>query len=244
MIKKIIPRSIKLSIHQFKNLVFDVLRGYYFRYAKKRNPNNALEKAYAIIQDLKSNESKEQNLKLAIKSIESIQLNPGEIFSFWKAVGNPTQKNGFVQSRSIVGGKVEESYGGGLCQLSGLIYYISIQCGLKVLERYNHTIDIYNEETRFTPLGSDATVAFGYKDLKIENSLKAPIKFGFEIASDKITVALYSSQKIEVKKVEFKENKISPGSIEIYTLINGEEYNLSSYKELDSINQVSLGDDL
>ena len=30
---------------------------------------------------------------------------PGKIFSFWKIVGNPSKKRGFVQSRSIVNGE-------------------------------------------------------------------------------------------------------------------------------------------
>ena len=110
------------------------------------------------------------NLKLAIQSIESVDILPREIFSFWKIVGNPSKRNGFIGSRSIINGQVTNSIGGGLCQLSGLVYYLSLKSGLEILERHNHSMDIYTEETRFTPLGSDATVVYGYKDLKIRNN--------------------------------------------------------------------------
>ena len=53
--------------------------------------------------------------------------------------------------------------------MSGLIYYVSLMAGLEVLERHPHSRDIYDDQTRYAPLGADATVAYGFKDLRVLN---------------------------------------------------------------------------
>jgi vancomycin resistance protein VanW len=230
-IKKIVPFYIKVTLQLLKRSVRDVVKGYYFNYAKRRYSTNDFSNSIALKQELKPNKAKNKNLLRAIKSIEQIQINPNEILSFWRIVGNPSKKNGFTESRSLVNGKIENTIGGGLCQLSGLMYYISLIAQLEILERHNHSIDIYNEETRFTPLGSDATVAYGYKDLKIRNNLNCPIKFNFSIEDDTIKVMIMHSSVISHNIVEFKE-VISDGNvIEVITIINNQVYNNSTYKK-------------
>lgn len=230
MIKRIIPYCIKVRLHLVKRRVHDVIKGHHFYYAKKKGYENNLPIALTIEQDLKPNEAKKKNLLLAIKSIESIQINPNEIFSFWKIIGNPSQKKGFVMSRSLVNGKLEDSIGGGLCQLSGLIYYMSLYANLEILERHSHSMDIYTDETRFAPLGSDATVVFGYKDLKIRNNLKSPIRFRFSIIENIIIINLMHASLIETNKVEFKQCMVEDAVVEVVTVINEGIVNKSKYK--------------
>ena len=114
--------------------MLDIFNGYYFNFSKRKNSSDDFSSTLKIKQELKPNEAKIKNLLNAIKSIESVQINPNEIFSFWRIVGNPSKKNGFVGSRSLVNGKIENSIGGGLCQLSGLIYYISLSANLETIE--------------------------------------------------------------------------------------------------------------
>jgi len=230
-IKKIVPFYIKVKLQLLKRSVRDVVKGYYFNYAKRRYSTNDFSNSIALKQELKPNKAKNKNLLRAIKRIEQIQINPNEILSFWRIVGNPSKKNGFTESRSLVNGKIENTIGGGLCQLSGLMYYISLIAQLEILERHNHSIDIYNEETRFTPLGSDATVAYGYKDLKIRNNLNCPIKFNFSIEDDTIKVMILHSSVIRHNVVQFKEVISDDNVIEVITIINNQVYNNSTYKK-------------
>ena len=230
-IKKIVPFYIKVKLQLLKRSVRDVVKGYYFNYAKRRYSTNDFSNSIALKQELKPNKAKNKNLLRAIKRIEQIQINPNEILSFWRIVGNPSKKNGFTESRSLVNGKIENTIGGGLCQLSGLMYYISLIAQLEILERHNHSIDIYDEETRFTPLGSDATVAYGYKDLKIRNNLNCPIKFNFCIKDDIIKVMIMHSSVIKHNVVEFKEVISDDNVIEVITIINNQVYNNSTYKK-------------
>lgn len=231
MIKERIPKNIKIKVHLLKNALRDLAKGYAFNYAKKRISSTPLITIFSITQDLKSNSFKKQNITIAKQHIETTLILPNEIFSFWKTVGNPSKNRGFVKSRSLINEKTIESYGGGLCQLSGLLYLTSLHCGLEILERHNHSIDIYNDATRYMPLGGDATVAFAYKDLKIRNTLKAPIKFTIKLNGDKITLELKHTKEIAIKKVEFSQNKCQQNLTEIHTMVNNEKITSSIYKK-------------
>ncbi|WP_298539381.1 VanW family protein [uncultured Aquimarina sp.] len=232
MIRKIIPAQIKIKIHVVINFIRDIFNGYWFLYAKKQQMNVDFQFSNKISQELKPNEAKKQNLLIAIKSIESFIINPGEIFSFWKTVGNPTLKKGYMESRSLVNGKIEPSIGGGLCQLAGLIYYSSLYANLEIIERHNHSKDIYTDETRFTPLGSDATVAYGYKDLKIKNSLQTPIKFTFTLTEKSLTIHLNYNEIIKKNIIEFHKKVVNTSEVKVITLVNKKPTNESIYKTL------------
>jgi vancomycin resistance protein VanW len=148
-------------------------------------------------------QAKIHNIETACKSFENLPVPPRGIFSFWRVVGRPTESGGFRPGRSLLGGELQPDYGGGLCQLSGLIYYLCLHAGLEILERHPHSRDIYAEAERYAPLGADATVAYGFKDLRVLNSLPAPVCFRVGISAEAVTGCLCSSAAIEPCTVEF-----------------------------------------
>ncbi|MBK7433440.1 MAG: VanW family protein [Chitinophagaceae bacterium] len=161
----------------------------------------------SITQPLKSAASalaKKQNLSIALNKLDGLQICPGQVFSFWHLVGDPSKKNGYQKSRTIINGQLQEEVGGGLCQLSGLIYYLALHAGLNILERHPHSLDIYSEEERFTPLGSDATVVYGYKDLRFINTLTTPVTFQFELTDSALKGKLYAAQMLEPFTIQFE----------------------------------------
>lgn len=224
-------KPIKLGLKLVLGHLDDIQKGYSFSFAKPNSGIISYSHKSKLTQSLKPNKAKVHNLKLAIQSIESVDIMPGEIFSFWKIVGNPSKRNGFIGSRSIINGQVTNSIGGGLCQLSGLVYYLSLKSGLEILERHNHSMDIYTEETRFTPLGSDATVVYAYKDLKIRNNLNAPIKFSFQLEEETITVTLNHTDILLESEVSFEQIDESLSGITIRTKVNNRAVAESSYKK-------------
>lgn len=149
-------------------------------------------------------ENKLANLQLASSAITGIQLQPGEIFSFWEVVGRPSNRRGYRASRNIVRGQLSSEVGGGLCQVSGIIYQLCLMAGLEIRERYPHSLDIYTEAERFAPLGADATVVFGYKDLRLANPFPFPLVFRFEISNCELHFMLFTPQPIQLKKIEFR----------------------------------------
>jgi len=232
MIRKLLPHSVKVKLHLVNNSIKNLFNGYSFNFAKKEKSKTDFNNSIKITQVIKQTESakaKIENFKIAIKQIEQIIIKPNEIFSFWKAVGNPTKKRGYVESRSITNGKIVPTIGGGLCQLSGLIYYACLQANIEILERYNHSSDIYTDETRFTPLGSDATVVFGYKDLKIRNNLDYSIQFSFNLTDKNLSIYLKSLGEIKQNIVEFKIVN-NDNNTEVLTFVNKKEKAKSVYK--------------
>lgn len=148
-------------------------------------------------------EAKWHNLRLAIATLNQVVMPTGSLFSFWRLIGRPTAARGFRAGRSLLGGRLATDYGGGLCQLSGIIYHTVLLAGLRVLERHCHSVDIYTEDARFTPLGADATVAFGFKDLRFENTLPAPVALRLVLAPDCLECHFCSPAEVMPRQLRF-----------------------------------------
>lgn len=174
-------------------------------------------------------ENKKHNLRVASEKINQIIIYPNEIFSFWEIVKNPNNTNVYKSGRSLVAGKLQEQIGGGLCQISGAIFHLALLSRLEIVERHQHSADIYTEENRYTPLGTDATVVFGYKDLRIRNPYHFPIQFRFSVEENHFVGELCSKEKIETSALNF-EIKSSENEKTVSIIDNGKIISVSHYK--------------
>lgn len=166
-------------------------------------------------------EAKRHNLRLAATALQRTTIAPGEVFSFARVIGPPILSRGYRAGRTLVGGEIAASIGGGLCQLSGLLYLAALECGLEIVERHPHSLDIYTETTRFAPLGADATVVYGHRDLRLRNTLGAPVGFRCDIASDVATLWLCSDASPTLRQVEFRHARTNDAHACIVTLVDG-----------------------
>jgi vancomycin resistance protein VanW len=114
-------------------------------------------------------ENKIVNLGIAHKTIDGLIIQPGEIFSFWRRVGNPTAAKGYVEGLQLSKGDVKTGTGGGLCQLGNLLYWMVLHTPLEVIERHHHSFDPFPDERRVLPFGSGASVFYNYIDLRFSN---------------------------------------------------------------------------
>ena len=114
--------------------------------------------------------NKIDNLKIAISKINKVIINPNETFSYWKLIGKPTYKKGYKDGMILFYGKVGTGLGGGLCQLSNLIYWMTLHTPLTIVERYRHSYDVFPDSNRTQPFGSGATCFYNYRDLIIKNN--------------------------------------------------------------------------
>ena len=110
------------------------------------------------------------NLALAAERVNGTVLKSGEIFSFWRLVGNPTRRKGYQKGMMLVNGKPVAAIGGGLCALSNLIYWMTLHTPLTVTERFRHSYDVFPDSSRTVPFGSGATCVYNYRDLMIQNN--------------------------------------------------------------------------
>ncbi|MDL2293484.1 VanW family protein [Ruminococcaceae bacterium OttesenSCG-928-D13] len=110
------------------------------------------------------------NLRLAAARLNGVILEPGQTFSYWKLIGKPTRRKGYLEGMVLQSGTVRAGIGGGLCQLSNLAYWLTIHTPLTVVERYRHGYDVFPDSNRTQPFGSGATCFYNYGDLAIKNN--------------------------------------------------------------------------
>ena len=189
----------------------DILTGRRFRFAHRSPRNQEAGRAFRerITIDQRINvsrwaENKIHNLELAIDRFQDVAVQPGQIFSFWHLVGHPTEKAGYKVGINIIAGKLDFDVGGGLCQLSGLLYHLALAAGMEIVERHPHSVDLYTEETRYTPLGADATTAFGYKDLRLKNTLGTAVCFRVHIEGNRLSGSLCAPRELKEHELDFR----------------------------------------
>ncbi|MES2945956.1 MAG: VanW family protein [Pseudomonadota bacterium] len=176
-------------------------------------------------------ENKLVNLTLGARRVNLALLEPGRIWSFWRYVGQPVEGNGFVIGRNLVDGQLTRQVGGGLCQLSSLIYHLGLTAGLDVHERNAHSIDIYQEHERFTPLGADATVVWGYKDLRLGNPHATPVVLECFVRDNTLVGRIYTREKLAPRQIEFVREPQPEQCVLVHTLVNGQPHTQTRYRQ-------------
>lgn len=119
--------------------------------------------------DMKFQYNKIHNLRLASKRVDKIVIRSGETFSFWQLVRNADKYKPYKDGLNFVNGKIVTDYGGGLCLLSDMLFWLFLHTPMDVVERHSHSVLSFPPATDFLPCGTDATVNEGWLDLKVKN---------------------------------------------------------------------------
>lgn len=119
--------------------------------------------------DMYLQDNKRVNLELALAHLNGLLLRPGQSFSFWRQVGRPTAKRGFLEGLVLKSGQIEKDIGGGLCQLGNLMFWMMAHSPLSIIERHRHGFDVFPDVNRTIPFGAGATLAYNYIDLQGHN---------------------------------------------------------------------------
>lgn len=135
-------------------------------------------------------------------------------------------------------GQFKTGIGGGLCQLSNLIYWITLHTPLIVKERHRHSFDVFPDANRTQPFGSGATCSYNYLDLKIYNPTNEPYQLVLKMDDDHLfgewrklkenpyTYQIY--EKNHVIKQEYWGGYVRHNSI--YRKVFNQEGNLMHYE--------------
>lgn len=135
--------------------------------------------------------NRKRNLEVACERINGTVIGPGEVFSYNAVVGPRDARNGFALAPVIVRGRMEPGMGGGVCQVSSTLYNAALLAGLQIVARRPHGFPVH-----YVPSGQDATVVYGYIDLKVKNSGDGPIAFFADAQRNKVTVRVYGTSKL------------------------------------------------
>ena len=169
------------------------------------------------------------NLQRGAAALDGSLIPAGSVWSFWALIGRPSESRGYAAGRSLVDGRLVRESGGGLCQMSGLLYHLALLSGLDVLERHPHSIDLYREEERVTPLGADATVVWGYKDLRLRNPHAGPVLLRVAIEGLLVRASLTCAFALEPLPLRFHRRDLDRERAEVTTLRGAQIVDVSTY---------------
>lgn len=144
------------------------------------------------------------NLRLATESLNGKVVMPGETFSYNKALGERTVTKGYKEGAGYAGGKVVQTLGGGICQISSTLYDAVVYANLEIEERYNHAF-----LTSYVGAGKDATVVYGSLDFKFKNTRKYPIMIKASAKSGIARIEIYGMKEETEYKIEIESKILS-----------------------------------
>lgn len=142
------------------------------------------------------------NLRNACEKINGIIIYPEEVFSTNDAFNPCTEENGWFSAPTIVGGKLEDSIGGGMCQVSSALYDAALYAELEIVERHNHSLKVGYAKYAF-----DATLAGDYLDLKFRNNTGYPICIESYLTASNVVVKIYGYNRFSSARTIELENK-------------------------------------
>ena len=119
--------------------------------------------------DIQFQYNKVHNLKLAAKTMDKLVIAPNETFSFFWLTRYADRHTPYKDGLNFVNGKIVGSYGGGLCQLSNMLFWMFLHTPMTIIERHGHAVESFPSTTEDLPFGTDATISEGWLDLKVRN---------------------------------------------------------------------------
>lgn len=117
------------------------------------------------------NTNRSTNLRLACQAMNGKILADGDIFSFNAIVGERTAAKGYKEAIIYESGQEVGGIGGGICQVATTLFNAALKANFNIVERYQHSLTVH-----YVPLGYDAAIAWGSKNLRFQNNSGVSIK--------------------------------------------------------------------
>lgn len=105
------------------------------------------------------------NIKTGANAVNGTIIEPGEEFSLLAALGKIDKDSGYLPELVIKDNKTVPEYGGGLCQVGTTVFRGTVNAGLPVTARRNHSYRV----SYYEPAGTDATIYDPWPDYKFKN---------------------------------------------------------------------------
>ncbi|HEY1074529.1 MAG TPA: VanW family protein [Patescibacteria group bacterium] len=138
-----------------------------------------------------SPENRQHNIATGARFLNGLLIPPGQEFSTVKTLGKVDGSTGYLPELVIKENKTTPEFGGGLCQVSTTLFRATLNAGLKITERSNHSYRVSYYEP---PLGLDATIYLPKPDFKFLNDTPGYILVQNKIEGTKITFELYGTK--------------------------------------------------
>ena len=130
-----------------------------------------------------SSSNRINNIKVAAGHLNNMIIMPGQEVSVSTAILPRTSANGYREAGAYLNGETVMAIGGGICQVSSTVYNAVKNAGLVVLKRHPHSMPVH-----YLPLGLDAAISSGSKDLRFRNNYSAPVILQAYTEGKKLTI--------------------------------------------------------
>lgn len=137
------------------------------------------------------------NIKIAANRLNGTYIPPGGQLSLNGILGQRTPDKGYVKAGIILNGRLADSYGGGISQLSTTLYNAAYFAGVEINEFRAHSYYI----PRY-PEGREATISWGTIDQRWTNNTKGGILVRSWATDTEVTVELWGTKTFEVESVK------------------------------------------
>ncbi|WNF25031.1 VanW family protein [Mesobacillus jeotgali] len=135
-----------------------------------------------------------KNIELSAEAINNVILGVGDVFSFNTTVGPSDEAHGYQPAEEIVNKKLVMGIGGGICQTSSTLYNAVDVLGVGYVEKHHHSLSV-----GYVPEGRDATVSYGGKDFRFENTTGVPLLLKAIVGKGSLTVEVRTSKEYEAQ---------------------------------------------
>ena len=154
------------------------------------------------------------NIGRAAELVNGTVLEPGETLSLNDTVGERTRENGFTEGYIISDGILVSDLGGGVSQMATTTFNAMFFAGLEDVEHHTHSfyIDRY-------PVGREATVAWGSKDLQFRNDTPYGVLVSAHVTpatvstSGVVTVSMYSTKYWNITTSESERYNVTKAKV-------------------------------
>lgn len=139
------------------------------------------------------------NIKTGAKSLNGLIIAPEEEFSLNAALGEISDKTGYLPELVIKGNKTTPEFGGGLCQIATTMFRLALDAGLPIMERSPHAYRV----SYYEPAGSDATIYSPHPDLRFKNDTGGNLLLQTKVESWDVVFEFWGQsdgRKVEVLK--------------------------------------------
>ncbi|MCI8342553.1 MAG: VanW family protein [Firmicutes bacterium] len=147
-----------------------------------------------------ANADRNFNMLLASDSIDGIILNPGDTFSYNDVIlSHRTPERDYKAAGVISNGKIVNSIGGGICQISSTLFNSALYSKMTITERRNHSLKV-----GYLPAGRDATASWGTIDFCFKNELSVPVRIESKMENGTLTVRMLAKEDPKIGNIDVK----------------------------------------
>ncbi|MFG2085080.1 MULTISPECIES: VanW family protein [unclassified Spirillospora] len=139
-------------------------------------------------------EPRVRNIELAAGILDGHIVAPGRTFSFNGVVGPRTRRRGYVPAPAIMGSRLVNEVGGGICQVSATLFNAVFRAGLDIRKSRAHTM--YMPEY---PEGREAAVSYPALDFTWRNDTGRPVRIQVASTASSLTVSLWGERRYQVR---------------------------------------------